>query len=374
MMSTETEQVRALAREFAAQELRPHVRQWDEEGNIPDAVWAQLAELGFFGMLVPEEQGGLGFNVATYLSVLEELAWGEPALALTLSLHSAYGVDLLLRAGTPAQKERWLGVLGSGEVLTCFALAEPHTTGEAEWNRTRARRSEHDWILHGAKRWVANGRRAGLAVVAGRIEEPSSAGGRWGLEAFLVPTDSAGYEVTGRSETLGLRALEWVDVRLEEVHLPPDSLVGEGTSGAALARSRDLARCGVAAVAVGVARAALEHARDYAGEREQFGHRLREFEGIQFKLAEMAERVTVGGAVLQAAAASPSSRNAAMAKVVASEAAMWVSTQAVQVFGGYGYMRHYPVEKLMRDAKATELLEGTTAELRTAVAAALYSD
>ena len=367
------EQVRQLAHEFAAAELRPHVERWDRERALDPTVLASLAELGFFGMLVPEEYGGLGFDVPASLAVLEELAWGEPAVALLVSIHNAYGVELLVRHGSEEQRRRWLGPMAGGEVVACAALAEPEADSELAGLSTRAVRSGGGWTLDGMKSWVTNGRGAGLAVVAARTDESGGNGGETGVGVFLIPTDAPGYEVEGRETTMGLRAAEIVTVRLRGVAVGADSLVGDPAAGSAyLAAARDLGRLGMAAIALGIARAALEHAVAYADQREQFGQKLREFEGVQFKLADMATRVEAARALLQRAAAERSSRAAAMAKLFASEAAMWVTTQAVQIFGGYGYMRDYPVEKLMRDAKATELCEGTSETQRVMIARELY--
>ncbi|HEX7051665.1 MAG TPA: acyl-CoA dehydrogenase family protein [Longimicrobiales bacterium] len=363
--SEELEQVRALAREFAAAELRPHVEQWDGARALDPGVLGHLAELGFFGMLVPEAYGGMEFDLPTYAAVLEELAWGEPSVALTVSIHSAFAVHLLLRHGTEAQKERWLGSLARGEALGCFALSEPDAGSDAAAVSTRAVRDGDGWILEGTKKWITNARLAGLAVVVARTDE--------GLAMFLVPTDTPGYEVGEREETMGMRPVEVLTVRLREARVGADALLGDPARGFTYAmQGLDLGRLGIAAQSVGIARAALEHARDYADQREQFGTKLRQFEAIQFKLADMATRVEAARALVRRAAAEPSTAASSMAKLFASETAMWVSTQAVQVFGGYGYMRDYPVEKLMRDAKATEIYEGTNEIQRVVIARELY--
>ncbi len=367
----EREEVRRLARQFAESELRPGVERWDADREMDPAVIEQLAELGFFGMLVPDEYGGLGFDLPTYAGVLEALAWGEPVVALLLSIHSAFGVGPILRHGSDAQKQTWLPRLASGEVQACFALSERDAGSDAGAIATLARRTDAGWVLDGEKKWVSNGRAAGLAVVVARTD-PDASGPR-GTSAFLVPTDSRGWSVTHRETTMGLRSAEVVTVRLDGVEVGDDALLGEPGRGFALAmEGLDTGRLGIAAQAVGIASAALDHAVRYAGEREQFDTKLKDFEGMQFKLADMATRVEAARALLGTAAAQPSTRHASMAKLFASEAAMAVTTQAVQVFGGYGYMRDYPVEKLMRDAKATEIYEGTNEIQRVVIARALY--
>lgn len=365
-ISEEELQVRQLAREFAEAELRPHVERWDRDRAMDAEVLGKLAELGFFGMLVPEEYGGLDFDTTTYAAVLEELAWGEPSVALTLSIHSAFATGMILRHGTDEQKRRWLEPLASGELLGCFALSEEQAGSDAAAVQATARRDGEEWVLEGTKKWVTHASAAGLALVVARTGED-------GLGVFIVPTDSKGW-IPGKVEkTMGMRAVETASVELRALRVPADALLGEPDKGLSYAlEALVLGRIGIAAQAVGTARAALEHAIRYADEREQFGRKIREFEGIQFKLAEMATRVEAAAALTRRAASEPTAANAAMAKLFASETAMEVTTEAVQIFGGYGYMRDYPVEKLMRDAKATEIYEGTNEIQRVIIARELY--
>lgn len=363
-VTTEQEQIRELARQFAEGELRPHVEAWDRDAALDAGVLAQLGELGFFGMLIPEEHGGMAFDLGTYLTAVEELSWGEPGVALTLSIHNAL-VAILDRHGTDGQKERWLGPLASGERIGAFALSEEGAGSDAAAVAATAERDGDDWVLRGTKKWVTNGRIAGLAVVVAR----SGGEGHEGLSAFLVPTDVDGWTPGKREDTMGLRCLEVVDVALNDVRVPADALLGQAGTGFKLAmEGLDMGRLGVAAQALGIAQAALDHAVRYAGEREQFGRSIAEFEAIQFKLAEMATKVVAGRSLLHRAAAERSTQASAMAKLFCSEAAMAVTTEAVQIFGGYGYMRDYPVEKLMRDAKATEIYEGTNEIQRVVIA------
>jgi alkylation response protein AidB-like acyl-CoA dehydrogenase len=304
---------------------------------------------------------------------LEALAWGEPAVALTLSIHSAFPVTLLLRHGTAEQKAQWLPALASGERVGVFALSEAGAGSDAAAVAAEARRDGDGWVLSGEKKWVTNGRlpgdRPGLAVVIAR----TGGEGAKGLSAFLVPTDADGWVVEHRERTMGLRSVEVVTVRFDGLRVAADGLLGEEGSGFALAmEGLDLGRLGIAAQAVGIGQSALDHALAYAGEREQFGRPIREFEAIQFKLADMATRVAAARALLERAAAEGTARWSAMAKLFASEAAMAAATESVQIFGGYGYMRDYPVEKLMRDAKATEIYEGTNEIQRVVIARDLY--
>jgi alkylation response protein AidB-like acyl-CoA dehydrogenase len=361
----ELQEIRTLAREFAQAELRPHVERWDHERTIDETVIRQIAELGFFGMITPEQFGGMGFDLASYAAVLEQLAWGEPAVALLVA-QNTLGAAALLQHGAEAQKQQWLEALARGEASACFALAEAAAGSDLSEIQTRAQRTGGDWVLNGRKAWVTNAQRAHLAFVLARDnDEPVT---------FLVAR-SDGWQVGNREFTLGLRPLEIGELNFRDVHVPDDARWPQARLGREpSAPAGDLGRLSIAAISVGIAQAALDHALAYANEREQFGARLREFEGIQFKLADMATRTYAARTLLERAAHENSSALSAMAKVCASECAMWVSTQAVQVFGGYGYMRDYPVEKLMRDAKGMELLEGANELQRLFIARSLYGE
>ncbi|MEX0980415.1 MAG: acyl-CoA dehydrogenase family protein [Gemmatimonadota bacterium] len=385
MLTAEQLEIRALAREFAAGEIRPHAAEWDARRALDDGIFDKLAELGFLGMLVPERYGGLGLDVPTYLLALEALAWGDASVALGVAIQNGPVAGILLKHGTEAQKESWLPRMASGEVLMAFALSEAEAGSDAGGLQTVATRDGDGWRITGTKRWVTNGDRAGAALVFAR----TGTGDDDGIGAFLVERGREGYEVGRRETTLGLSASETVEVKLDQVRVAADALVGEpgGGLGHAL-EALVLGRTGIAAQAIGIAQAALEHATRYGVEREQFGRAIADFGAIQFKLADMAARIAgaraltleVGreleqereegadGAGRNAHGAAPLAARAAMAKLLASEAAMWVTNQAVQIYGGYGYMRDYPVEKLMRDAKGTEIYEGTSEILRLVIA------
>jgi len=357
-IETQVDEIRSLAREFAAAELRPHAEAWDNAGALPAEPREQLAELGFFSMRVPEAQGGMGFDTPTFTAALEELAWGEPTAALIVAI-AAIAAETILAHGTNEQQEKWLNGIAAGE----FVATMPLQPGGSAVQRA-------DGQLAGSLAWLADARSATLAIVA-------VGGDRW-----LVPLDAAGVTLAEPHATMGLRALAAADGTLADVQISDEHRLGGGGADDALAA---FSRLAVAAVAVGISRAALDHALEYAAVREQFGRPIREFEGIAHKLAEMRVRTDAARSLLDDAARAYETRNedgaagrAAMlaalgARIVAADAAMWVTTQAVQVFGGYGYMRDYPVEKLMRDARAAALLLGENDAMRSEIARALYN-
>lgn len=381
-LTDEQKELQALARDFAEAELRPHTAEWDEKRQLDESVFEALAESGFLGMLVPEEHGGLGFDLPTYLTVLEEIAWGDAAVALSVAIHNGPVVALLLRYGTDAQKSEWLPRLATGEALGAFALSEPDAGSDASSITTTATRDGDGWKLDGEKRWVTNGARAGLVLVFARTSDDS-------IGVFLVSPDAEGYTVGDSEKTMGMRASQTVRVRLDGVRVAGDALLGEEEHGLRYAlEALDIGRIGIAAQAVGVGRAALEHAARYALEREQFGTPIARFGALQAKLAESAQRVASGRALArEAAEAWEATTNgtprtgldgvtarAAMAKLAASEAASLAADEAIQIYGGYGYMRHYPVERLLRDAKGAEIYEGTNEIMRRVIAGEILRD
>ncbi len=386
MTMTEQSEIRVLAREFAEGEIRPGSAGWDERRELDNEVIRKVAEIGFLGMLVPERYQGLGLDLVTYMMAVEELAWGDASMALTVAIQNGPVAGAILRRGTEKQRERWLPRLATGEVIGAFALSEPEAGSDASAIRTRAVREAEGWSISGTKRWVTNGDRAGLILVLARTEETDGADG---IGAFLVERESKGYTVEKRERTLGLRASETVQVRLEDVRVPPDAVLGDPERGFRYAmESLVVGRVGIAAQALGIGQAAFEHATRYAIEREQFGASIADFGAIREKLAGMAARICAARALTHEAARAVESEResagsgafpsanalSAMAKLTASEAAMWVSDEAVQIFGGYGYMRDYPVEKLMRDAKGPEIYEGTNEIMRHLIAREVIRD
>jgi alkylation response protein AidB-like acyl-CoA dehydrogenase len=377
-MTPEQEQIRELAREFAENELRPHAEAWDREAAFPRAVIDQMGEMGFLGMLLPEAWDGLELDSATYLVALEEIARGDASVAVAMGVHNSLPTQMILTHGTDAQKERWLKPMARGELLGGFALSEADSGSDAASLTAQGRRVDGGWVLSGAKAWITNGSVGDVMVAMVRTDTPDDRRGAKGIGAFIVPTDADGYVVGKKEDKMGQRASETVGIAFQEMFVPDDQVLGDPSQGFIYAlQGLDGGRMGIAALAVGIAQAALEHAVAYAGERHQFGRPIRDFQGIQFKLADMATRVEAARALLHRAAAVKAAGGrvtqlASMAKLFASETAMYVTTEAVQVFGGYGYMKEYPVERLFRDAKVTEIYEGTSEIQRTVIGRDLY--
>jgi alkylation response protein AidB-like acyl-CoA dehydrogenase len=377
-LAEQRREIVALARDFVQREIAPHSAEWDRERAFPRAVLDQLGELGFFGMRVPEQHGGLGLDLLTYLMVLEEVAAGDAAVSITLGVHNSLGCGMLLRHGTEAQQRQWLPRMATGEVIAAFGLSEPDAGSDPASMRTTARRAGEGWVLEGTKSWVTSGDLAGLLLVMARTAPGGERASR-AISTFLVPGNAPGLEHGKAEDKMGLRASRTTGFVLRDVRVGADALLGEEGRGLPYAlEGLDQGRLGVAAQAVGIARAALDLAVGYAAERQQFDRPIKDFQAVQFKLADMATRVSAARALLhevaqQDTAGGERAARAAMTKLFASEAAMWVTTQAVQVFGGYGYMRDYPVERLFRDAKVTEIYEGTSEILRIVIARGLYA-
>jgi alkylation response protein AidB-like acyl-CoA dehydrogenase len=379
-LTEEQREILLLARTFARNEVRPGAESRDANEDSFDLRPVQmLGELGFLGMLIPEEYDGLGLDMLTYLYVLEEIAWGDASVAVSMSVHNSLPTQTLLRYGTDEQKERWLKPMARGELLGAFSLSEADAGSDASAITAQATRDGDGWRLNGSKMWVTNGASADVVLMMVRTDEPTDRRGSKGIGAFLVPTDTDGYIPGKKERKMGLRGSETVAVTLQDLYLGPEHLLGEPGRGFKYAlEALEGGRLGIAAQAIGIAEAALDYARDYAEERVQFGRPLSKFQGIQFKLADMATRVEAARGLLYRAALAYDADEArkrklsSMAKLNASETATWVTRQAVQIFGGYGYSREYPVEKLFRDAKVTEIYEGTSEIHRIIIARELY--
>jgi len=366
VLTEEQQQVVRLARDFAREHIAPHAARWDAEKHFDRPTIDRLGALGFLGMLVPEAYDGLGLDTTTYLLAVEEIAAADASVSVSVAVHNSLPTQMLLRHGSAAQKERWLKPMARGELLGAFALSEADAGSDAAGLRARAVKSGGGWVLNGAKAWVSNGGTADVVLAMVRTDAEGAPHGAKGIGCFVVPAGTPGLVAGKPEDKMGLRAANTAALFFQDLRLPEECLLGDASSGFLYAlEALDGGRLAIAAQACGIARAALEHATRYAAERRQFGRPIREFEAIQFKLADMATRLAAARALLHEAArrkdaGERATRWAAMAKLFCSEAAMWITSQAVQVFGGYGFMRDYPVERLMRDAKATEIYEGTS--------------
>ncbi len=379
-LNEDQDQIRQLAREFAEGELRPRAVRWDRAAEFHSEVLPQLGELGFFGMILPEEYDGLGLDMLSYLVALEQIAWGDASVAITLSVHNSLPTRMVLKYGSDEQKQKWLPPMARGEVLGAFALSEANAGSDAASLQARAVRDGDDWILNGEKMWVTNGSQADVVLTMVRTDDPGERRGPRGIGAFIIPTDTPGYVVGKKEDKMGLRSSETVSVSFNDLRLGPEALLGEPDKGLIYAlNSLEGGRLGVGAQALGIAQAAFDHVVEYAGTRKQFGRAIKEFQGLAFKIADMATRIEASrGLLYRAARAWDAGRGdmrlSSMTKLYASETAVWVTSQAINIFGGYGFMKEYPVEKLFRDAKVTEIYEGTSEIQRTVVVRTLYKE
>ena len=378
-LSDEQREIQRVARDFARREIAPYSKQWDREGHFERSLVAKFGELGFLGMLIPERYDGLGLDTATYLVALEEIATVDAAVAILMGVHNSLPTQMILKWGSEEQKQRFLRPMARGEMLGAFALSEPESGSDAASLRTQAVRDGSDWVITGTKAWVSHGDAADVIIVMARTDTPGARHGANGIGAFIVTPDLPGFRVGRHEDKMGMRASPTVHLSLEELRVPADRALGDIHRGFVYAlQSLDNGRLGIAAQSIGIARAAFEHSVKYAGERRQFGAAIRDYEAIQFKLADMSTRVTASRALLHATAAAKDrgeriTQFSSMSKLLASETAMWVTTQAVQIFGGYGYVTDYPVERLLRDAKVTEIYEGTSEIQRLVIARELYN-
>lgn len=355
--------IRETARTFAQERLAPFAAEWDREARFPAEALREMADLGFLGMTVPEEWGGAGADTVSYAAALMEIAAGDGSCSTIMSVHNSVGCQPVLRFGSEEQKERFLKPMARGEVLAAFCLTEPQAGSDAAAIKTRATRAGNKWVLNGTKQFITSGRHASLAIVFA-VTDPEK--GRKGISAFIVPTDSAGYSVARVEHKLGQRASDTCQVVFENVELTPDLMLGEPGEGYRIALANlEGGRIGIAAQAVGMGRAAYEHACAYARERETFGRKIIEHQAVGFRLADMAtklhaaELMTLHAAALHDAGKS-CLQEASMAKLYASEIAEEVCSAAIQVHGGYGYLEDFPVERIYRDVRVCQIYEGTS--------------
>lgn len=356
-------QIREAAREFAQERLKPFAAEWDKQHRFPREAIDEMAQLGFFGMLVPEQWGGCDTGYQAYAMALEEIAAGDGSCSTIMSVHNSVGCVPILKYGSEAQKQQFLIPLASGEMLGAFALTEPQAGSDASDLKTRARREGDHYILNGCKQFITSGQNAGVVIVFA-VTDPAA--GKRGISAFIVPTDAPGYSVARVEDKLGQHASDTCQILFTDLKVPVANRLGEEGQGYKIALGNlEGGRIGIAAQAVGMARAAFEAARDYARERVTFGQPLVEHQAVAFRLADMSTEIAVARQmVLYAAALRDSGQSAlveaSQAKLFASEMAERVCSEALQTLGGYGYLSDFPLERIYRDVRVCQIYEGTS--------------
>jgi alkylation response protein AidB-like acyl-CoA dehydrogenase len=372
--SEEQRMIRDTARQFANAELAPRAAAFDQEGWIADDAIVKLGELGLLGMMVPDEWGGSYTDYIAYALAIEEIAAGCAATSTLMSVHSSVGCGPILKFGTDEQKRHYLPDMAQGRSIGCFCLTEPQAGSEAHNLKTRATLDDGTWVLNGSKQFVTNGKRAKVAIVFA-VTDPTL--GKKGISAFIVPTETAGFIVSPPEHKLGIRGSDTCAITFEDCRIPAGSLLGTRGKGLSIALSNlEGGRIGIAAQAIGIARAALEAALTYAKTRRQFDRPIAEFGSIGNMLADMqtsinAARLLTHHAARMRTAALPCLTEACQAKLYASEMAERVCSKAIQIHGGYGYLEDYNVERHYRDARITQIYEGTSEIQRLLIARTL---
>ena len=363
-------------RAYCRDRIAPHAAAFDRSGEYPREQIRGLAELGLMGATVPEQWGGAGLDSVTYALCLEEISAADASVAVIVSVQNGLPEQMILKYGTDDQKRRYLLPLASGEQIGAFCLTEAEAGSDAASLRLRAVRDGDDWVLDGTKAWITSGGQADTYLVMARTGGP----GARGISCFIVENGQAGLSFGKPEEKLGLHAAHTTTVSFDGVRVPHSRMIGAEGEGLIIAlASLDAGRIGIAMQALGIARAALEHATRYANEREQFGRKIREFEGVSFKIARMAARIESARLVALKAAwlkdgGQPYGKEASIAKLLASETAVDCARDAIQIFGGNGYSRDYPVERLYRDAKITEIYEGTSEIQQLVISRAVFAE
>jgi butyryl-CoA dehydrogenase len=355
--------VRDAVRTFVREAVTPHAAQWDRERIFPKDVHRQLAELGAYGVLVPEAYGGAGMDALALALILEEIAAGDGGTSTAISVNNCPVCSILLTYGNDAQKRDWLTPLARGEMLGAFCLTEPQAGSDASALRTTATRDGDAYVLNGVKQFITSGKNGNVAIVMAVTDK---AAGKRGISAFIVPTDTKGYVVARVEEKLGQHSSDTAQIILEDCRVPAANLIGAEGEGYRIALSGlEGGRIGIAAQSVGMARAAFEAALGYAKERESFGQPLFSHQAVQFRLADMATQLEAARQLIWHAASlkdagQPCLTEAAMAKLFASEAAERICSAALQIHGGYGYLSDFPVERIYRDVRVCQIYEGTS--------------
>jgi butyryl-CoA dehydrogenase len=370
-LSSELQMLRDSVRAFAKDKLWPVAAKLDESGEFPRAQIKEMAEMGLLGVAVPSEYGGAGMDNLAYAIAMEEISAGCASSGVIMSVNNSLVCDPIMKFGSEAQKKKWLPRLAPGEILGCFGLSEPGTGSDAAAQSTVAVKDGQGWVINGAKNFITNGAEASVCVLFAMGDKSK---GVKGINAYLVPADARGYTVGKHENKLGIRASSTTQIILEDVRLPADAMLGKEGEGFKIAMSTlDGGRIGIAAQALGIARAAFDGARAYALERKAFGKPIADLQAIQFMLADMATQIDAARLLIWRAATLKDkgvkfSAEAAMAKLYASEMSGRVTSKALQVYGGYGFCKDYPAERHFRDARITEIYEGTSEIQRLVIA------
>ena len=363
LLSSDQEMIRDAVRDFAQRELWPHAAKWDKDHHFPHEAHQGLAALGAYGICVPEALGGAGLDYLTLALVLEEIAAGDGGTSTAISVTNCPVNAILMRYGNAAQQQRWLGPLARGEMLGAFCLTEPHVGSDASALRTTATREGDAYVLNGVKQFITSGKNGQVAIV---IAVTDKGAGKKGMSAFIVPTDTPGWVVARLEDKLGQHSSDTAQILLEQCRIPAENLIGQEGEGYKIALSAlEGGRIGIAAQSVGMARSALDVAIQYAKERQSFGRAIIDHQAVGFRLAEGATQLEAARQLIWHAASlrdanRPCLREAAMAKLFASEVAERICSLAIQTLGGYGVVNDFPVERIYRDVRVCQIYEGTS--------------
>lgn len=372
MMLRDYQEIRDMVAKFADSEVAPIAADIDKNGQIPSDIVAKLGENGFLGSYIPEEYGGAGMDYTAYSIIVEEISRACGSTGVLVSAHTSLCVYPILEYGNEEQKKKFLPKLATGEHIGCFCLSEPNAGSDAGSLTTYAEDCGDYYEITGTKNFITNGKEANIAIVFAKTTKTPN---YKGISAFIVETDTPGFEVMKLEDKLGIKGSSTAQISLEKVRVPKENLLGQFEKGFRIAMGTlDGGRIGIASQALGIAEAAFRYAKKYSVERVQFGKPLSDLQAIQFMLADMSTKIAASRLLIWEASrlkdeGAPYSLQSAQAKLFAAEAAMWITTKAIQVCGGNGYTREYPVERYFRDAKITEIYEGTSEVQRIVIAA-----
>jgi hypothetical protein len=375
-LTEEQLEMRRMLREFAENEIKPHAAEWDEKAIFPEKVIKKLGELGFLGVIFPQEYGGAGLSYVDYVTVVEELSRADASVGITVAAHISLCSNHIFEQGTEEQKQKYLVPLASGEWLGAWSLTEPEAGSDAGGTRTTATLDGDEWVINGSKTFTTNGRVAEIAIAMAVTDKSK---GSHGISAFLIPRGTPGFSIGKKENKLGHRASDTSEMIFDECRVPKENLLGElGEGFVAALKILDGGRISIASLALGIAQAAYECALEYSQQRKQFGKPISAFQGIAFKLADMATEIEAARLLTYRAAFLKDqgrrvTKESAMAKLYASEVAVRAANEAVQILGGYGYTKDYPAERYLRDSKLTTIGEGTSEIQRLVISRQLLS-